>query len=172
MHNKKNMFSEGKKNGIIVFCKLILQLIIICYVHKALFWVLKALYMDGGNLFNNHQCAASTWMMRRQPYCTRMPTTHQLIGGEETEWWSQSVDMWIIRRPWWSESNGWIWPGCRSYSLLCFEGHPGIFNDHRESESRVNISSKGRCLLTVKCPHHGETCRDFFWKFSSPTFPS
>ncbi len=24
-------------------------------------------------------------MMQRQPYCTRMPNTHQLIGGEETE---------------------------------------------------------------------------------------
>ncbi len=29
--------------------------------------------------------------MRQQPYCTRTPTTHQLNGGEETEWWSQSV---------------------------------------------------------------------------------
>jgi len=35
-----------------------------------------------GNLLNHHQCAASTWIMRRQPYCA---TTHQLTGGEETE---------------------------------------------------------------------------------------
>ncbi len=27
--------------------------------------------------------------MRRQTYCTRTPTTHQLIGGEETEWVSE-----------------------------------------------------------------------------------
>ncbi len=28
--------------------------------------------------------------------------------------------------------------------LLFFEGHPGIFNDHRESGPRFNISSEGR----------------------------
>ncbi len=49
------------------------------------FWVLKALYIEAGILLNHHQCAAFTWMMRRQPYCDRTPTTHQLIGGEETE---------------------------------------------------------------------------------------
>ncbi len=38
--------------------------------------------------------------------------------------------------------------------LQFFEGHPGIFNDHRESGSRFNVSSEGRCLLTVKCLHH------------------
>jgi len=38
--------------------------------------------MEGG-ISSNHQCAASTWMMRWQPYCARMPTTHQLTGGEE-----------------------------------------------------------------------------------------
>ncbi len=36
--------------------------------------------------------------------------------------------------------------------LLYFEGHPGIFNDHRESGvsgPQFNVSSEGRCLLTV-----------------------
>ncbi len=69
----------------------LLIIIIINYIYIALFWVLKALYIERGNLLNHHQCAASTWMIRRQPYCARMPTTHQLIGGEDTEWWSQSV---------------------------------------------------------------------------------
>jgi len=32
-----------------------------------------------GDLLSHHQCAASTWMMRQQPY----NTTHQLIGGED-----------------------------------------------------------------------------------------
>jgi len=36
-----------------------------------------------GNLLNQHQCTASTSMMRRQPYCIRTPTTHQLTGGVE-----------------------------------------------------------------------------------------
>ncbi len=33
--------------------------------------------------------------------------------------------------------------------LLFFEGHPGIFNDHRESGPRFKVSSEGQCLLTV-----------------------
>ncbi len=98
----------------------IIIIIIIRYIYIALFWVLKALYIEGGNLLNYHQCAASTWMMRRQPYCARTPTTHQLIGGEETEWWTQSADTGMIRRPWWSEANRQIWPGCRGYTPTLF----------------------------------------------------
>ncbi len=30
--------------------------------------------------------------------------------------------------------------------LLFFERHPGIFNDHRESGPRFNVSSEGRCF--------------------------
>ncbi len=36
--------------------------------------------------------------------------------------------------------------------LLFFEGHPGIFNDHRESGPRFNVSSEGYikfCLRLV-----------------------
>ncbi len=36
--------------------------------------------------------------------------------------------------------------------LLFFEGHPGIFNDHRESGPRFNISSEGRCFLQYSVP--------------------
>ncbi len=36
--------------------------------------------------------------------------------------------------------------------LLFFEGHPGIFNDHRESGPRFNVSSKGRCFLQYNVP--------------------
>ncbi len=62
----------------------IIIIIIIHYIYIALFKALKALYIQEGNLLNHHQCAASTWMMRRQPYCARTTTTHQLTGGEET----------------------------------------------------------------------------------------
>ncbi len=60
-------------------------IIVIPYIYIALFWVLKALNIEGGDLLVHHQCVASTWMMQRQPLCARTPTTHQLIGGEETE---------------------------------------------------------------------------------------
>ncbi len=36
--------------------------------------------------------------------------------------------------------------------LLFFEGHPGIFNDHRESVPRFSISSEGRWFLQYSVP--------------------
>ncbi len=56
----------------------------------------------------------------------------------------------MIRRPWWSEPNGQIWPGPQ----LFFEGHPGILNDHRESGPWFNVSSWWTVLFTVQCPCH------------------
>ncbi len=34
------------------------------------------------------------------------------------------------------------------------ERHPGIFNDHRESGLRFNVSSKGWFFLTELCPNY------------------
>ncbi len=36
--------------------------------------------------------------------------------------------------------------------LLFFEGHPGIFNDHRESGPQFNVSSEGRCFFQYSVP--------------------
>ncbi len=36
--------------------------------------------------------------------------------------------------------------------LLFFEGHPGIFNDHRESGPRINVSSEGRMFYCCFFP--------------------
>ncbi len=77
---------------------------------------------------------AFTWMMQCQPFYTRTPCTHQLIGGEETV--------------------GEFGQGAGVTPLVFFEGHPGIFNDHRESGPRFNISSEGRPVLTESYPHH------------------
>ncbi len=41
-------------------------------------------------------------------------------------------------------------PGLHPYSF--FEGHPGIFNDHRESGPRFNVSSEGRCFVQYSVP--------------------
>ncbi len=35
--------------------------------------------------------------------------------------------------------------------LLFFEGHPGIFNDHRESGPQFNVSFERQCF---SCPRH------------------
>ncbi len=81
--------------------------LIICYIYIALFWVLKALYIEiegegggGGGLLNHHQCAASTWMMRRQPYCTRTPPTHTSLLVERRQSDEANQCMGMIRRPW------------------------------------------------------------------------
>ncbi len=36
--------------------------------------------------------------------------------------------------------------------LVFFEGNPGIFNNHRESGPRLNVSSEGRCFLQYSVP--------------------
>ncbi len=36
--------------------------------------------------------------------------------------------------------------------LLFFEGHPGIFNGHRESGPRFSVSSEGRCIIQYIVP--------------------
>ncbi len=59
------------------------------------------------------------------------------------------------------ESSGWgllgghdwqgpvvgIWPGHRSYTPTLYEKCHGIFNDHRESGTRFNVSSERQCIL-------------------------
>ncbi len=71
-------------------------------------------------------------------------------------WWRQSDGanqcMGMIRRPWWSEANGRIWSGCRGHTSTLFEIHPGIFNDHKESGPRFNISCEGWCFLQYSVP--------------------
>ncbi len=47
-----------------------------------------------------------------------------------------------------------IWPGQRGYTPTLYEKCHGIFNDHRESGPRFNVSSERQCLLTVQCPRH------------------
>ncbi len=42
-----------------------------------------------------------------------------------------------------------IWTGHRGYTPTLYEKCHGIFNDHRESGPRFNVSSERRCLLTV-----------------------
>ncbi len=48
---------------------------------------------------------------------------------------------------------------------LFFDRHTGIFNDHRESGPRFNVSSEGRCFFTVKCP------RQYHWGIRTPNRP-
>ncbi len=149
---KGNIWCDGKKQRLNQMIAIVdLQLCnndstininnLLC-LYSAFLGTQSALHRRGGDLLNHHQCAASTWMMRRQPYCARTPTTHQLTGGEETVMKPIGVWGWLGghdgQRP-----MGKFGQNAGVTPLLFFEGHPGIFNDHRESGPRFNGSSEG-----------------------------
>ncbi len=62
--------------------------------------------------------------------------------------------MGIIRRPWLTRASGGNLARTPGLHPTLYEKCHGIFNDHRESGPRFNVSSERRCLLTVWCPHH------------------
>ncbi len=80
----------------------------------------------------------------------RPPHTSLLVERRQSDEANQCMEM--IRMSWWSEASGHIWPVCRVTPLLFFEGHPGIFNDHRESGPRFYFSSEGWCVLQYIVP--------------------
>ncbi len=107
----------------------------------------KALYNHmRGSLLKHHQCAASTWMMRRQPQHNGASalTTHQL-QVERRERSSQSSGWGLLGGHDWQGPVEGIWPGHRGYTPTLYEKCHGIFNDHRESGPRFNVSSERRC---------------------------
>jgi len=73
-----------------IFCcfliiKTMIIIIMIRFLYSNFLGIQSALHIEGGNLLNHHQSAASIRMMQNQPYCARTPTTYQLISGEGTE---------------------------------------------------------------------------------------
>ncbi len=64
--------------------------------------------------------------------------------------------MGMIRRHDWQGPVVGIWPGHWGYTPTLYEKCHGIFNDHRESRPRFNVSSEGRCFghYTVVCSHY------------------
>ncbi len=78
---------------------------------------------------------------------------HTATGGEEREiepikW------MGIIRRPWLTRASGGNvvrTPRLHPYS---YDECHVIFNDHRESGPRFNVSSERRCFLQYSVPRH------------------
>ncbi len=96
-----------------------------------------------GNHLIHHQCAASTWMSHIAP--ERPPHTSLLVERRQSDEANQCMG--IIRRPWQSEANGRIWPGCRGNTPTLFQRTSCDFNDHRESGPRFNVSSERRCFF-------------------------
>ncbi len=123
------------------------------HLYSAFLSTQSALHCEGG-------ISSSTTSVQHPPgWCDgshsapdRSPHTSLLVERRQSDEANQCMGM--IRRPLWSEANGQIWPGCRGHTSTLFERHPGIFNDHRESGPRFNVSSEGRCFLTVQCLRH------------------
>ncbi len=97
--------------------------IIICYIYIALFWVLKALYIGGGEsphpppMCCIHLDDATAAILR------------QNANHTPAYWWRGDDEakqcMGMIRRPWWGQWGNFARkPGLQPYSF--FEGHPGI----------------------------------------------
>ncbi len=137
----------------------IIIIIIICYIYLALFWVLKALYIEGGGVSSSTTsvqhppgwCDGSHIAPEPPPTHTHTHTRYRWRG----DWCGviESISVWgMIRRPWWSEANGQFGQDAGVTPLFFFEGHPGIFNYHRESGPRFNVSSEGQCFFQYSVP--------------------
>ncbi len=100
--------------------------------------ILQSCWGGGGGWWMMDDATAATGQRRQCVHHT--PDTGGLLGGHD-----------------WQESVEGIWPGHRGYTLTLYEKCHWIFNDHRESGPRFNVSSERQCLLTVKCPRHTQT---------------
>jgi len=116
-------------------------------------------------------CTGSNWAWRRRCDVSNLSDScksssscpkRNLKAGEgllqwqasrEAYWWRGDSDetnqyMGMIRRPWWTEAKGQIWPGCRGYTPTLLKDILGFLMT-TESGPRFNVSSEGRCSLTV-----------------------
>ncbi len=133
-----HFYNRGRAEEIII--------IIICYIYIALFKALKALYIQGGSprpppMCSSHLDDATAAILRQNAHHT------------PAYWWRGDRVMKPI--------SVWGWLGGHDGQrpmgkfgqdagvtpLLFFEGHPGIFNDHRESGPRFNVSSEGQRIM-------------------------
>ncbi len=130
-----------------IFLYIYIALFVYCCTPKALY---NHVGGGGGSLLNYHQCAASTWMMRRLPQDNGASalTTHQLQMErrviEPIKW------MEIIRRPWLTRASGGNLARTPGLHPTLYEKCHGIFNDHRESGPRFSVSSERRKQMKQK----------------------
>ncbi len=75
-------------------------------------------------------------------------STHQL-QVERRERSRQSSGWGLLGGHEWQGPVEGIWPGHRGYTPTLYDECHGIFNDHRESGPRFNVSSERRCFFTV-----------------------
>ncbi len=146
MHSDLRMFQKTSKCLIVI-------IMIICYIYMALFWVLKALYMKEGNLLKHH--VRSNHLDDATAAILRQNAHHTPAYWGRGDRVMKPISVW-----------GWLgaYDGQRPMGkfgqdagvtpLLFFEEHrhPGIFNDHKESGPRFNVSTEGRCFWQYSVP--------------------
>ncbi len=90
------------------------------YLYSAFLGTQSALHRRGGGI------SSTTTSVQHPPgWCDgshispeRPPHTSLLVERRQTDEANQCMGM--IRRPWWSEANGEIWPDCRGYTPTLF----------------------------------------------------
>ncbi len=136
---------------IISYIYIYIYIIVFPYIYIALFWVRKALYIEGGILLV-HQ--TTTNVQHPPGWCDGSHIATE-CPPNTAYWWRgdrviKPISVWGLlegrdgQRP-----MGEFGQDARVTPLLFFEGHPGIFNDHRESGPRFNVSPEGWCFLSV-----------------------
>ncbi len=88
-------------------------------------------------------CAASTWQPQYNGASRLIKNQRQVERREShrIKW------VGIIGGHDWQGPVVGIWPGHRSYTPTLYDKCYGIFNDHRESGTRFNVSSERQCFL-------------------------
>ncbi len=122
-------------------------------LYCALLYTQSALQSCGGvspqppTVCSIHLDDATAATGQRRQYAHHTPAT----GGEERESQSQSSGWGLLWGHDWQGPVVGIWPGQRGYTPTLYKVCHGIFNDHRESGPRFNVSSERWC---------------FFWQYS------
>ncbi len=142
----------------------LLIIIIICYIYIALFWVLKALYIQGGGGSPRPPPMCSIHL-----YDATAAIVCQNANHTPAYWWRgdrvmKPISIWGWLGAQWGNLSRM--PGLHPYSFS--KGYTGIFNDHRESSPWFNVSSERRMTAVNSCQVHfilqNKAIHYLFWK--------
>ncbi len=88
------------------------------HLYSAFLGTQSALHSNGG-------ISSSTTSVQHPPDDVTAPIVRQNTPHTPAYWWRGDSDeanqcMGMIRRPWWSEDNGEVCPGCRGHNATLF----------------------------------------------------
>ncbi len=139
-----NAFAQQNHSNCIII--IIIIIIIICYIYIALFWVLRGESPRPPPMCSIHLDDATAAILCQNAHHT------------PAYWWRGDRVMKPISAWWWLGAHdgqrpmGEFGQDTGVTPLLFYDECHGIFNDHRESGPRFNVSSEGRCFLQYSVP--------------------